>query len=81
MVSPVVLFREGAGDDFTKMAAVSLQLCTSADLIAFSIAIALLGWIRSRLVGWISTISAVMFVVMFALFPKYLMIIFSNPHI
>ena len=56
---------EEMGFDFLDGVAVILAAFTYAGTLAFSFGVALLGWIRSRLVGLISTISAVAFVLMF----------------
>jgi hypothetical protein len=56
---------EEMGFDFLDAVAVTLTACTYVGTLAFSFSIALLGWIRSRLVGLISTISALLFVLMF----------------
>jgi hypothetical protein len=45
--------------------AVTLAAFTYIGTLAFSMGVALLGWIRSKLVGWISTISALLFVLVF----------------
>ena len=56
---------EEIGFDFLDIVAVTLAVCTYLGTLAFSFGVALLGWIRSRLVGLISTISALLFVLMF----------------
>jgi hypothetical protein len=56
---------EEMGFDFLDIVAVTLAAFTYIGTLAFSLGVALLGWIRSRLVGWISTISALLFVLIF----------------
>ena len=56
---------EEIGFDFLDIVAVTLAVCTYLGTLAFSFGVALLGWVRSRLVGLISTISALLFVLMF----------------
>jgi len=56
---------EEMGFDFLEGIAVTLAAFTYIGTLAFSLGIALLGWIRSKLVGWISTISALLFVLVF----------------
>jgi len=56
---------EEVGFDFLDAVAVTLAVCTYLGTLAFSFGVALLGWVRSRLVGLISTISALLFVLMF----------------
>ncbi len=56
---------EEMGVDFLEGIAVTLAAFTYIGTLAFSLGIALLGWIRSKLVGWISTISALLFVLIF----------------
>ena len=56
---------EEMGFDFLDVVAVTLAVFTYIGTLAFSLGIALLGWIRSKLVGWISTISALLFVLVF----------------
>jgi len=56
---------EEIGFDFLDAVAVTLAVCTYLGTLAFSFGVALLGWVRSRLVGLISTISALLFVLMF----------------
>jgi hypothetical protein len=56
---------EEMGFDFLDVVAVTLAAFTYIGTLAFSLGIALLGWIRSKLVGWISTISALLFVLVF----------------
>lgn len=53
------------GFDFGDAVAVTIAAFTYIGTLAFSLGVALLGWIRSRLVGWISTISALLFVLIF----------------
>jgi len=53
------------GFDFGDAVAVIIAAFTYIGTLAFSLGVALLGWIRSRLVGWISTISALLFVLIF----------------
>jgi len=60
--SPEVL-----GFDFVDAVAVIIAAFTYIGTLIFSLGVALLGWIRSRLVGWISTISALLFVLIFNL--------------
>jgi hypothetical protein len=56
---------EELGFDFLDVVAVTLAAFTYIGTLAFSMGVALLGWIRSKLVGWISTISALLFVLIF----------------
>ena len=56
---------EEMGFDFLDAVAVTLAAFTYIGTLAFSLGVALLGWIRSTLVGWISTISALLFVLIF----------------
>jgi len=56
---------EELGFDFLDAVAVTLAAFTYVGTLAFSLGVALLGWVRSRLVGLISTISALLFVPMF----------------
>ncbi len=56
---------EEMGFDFLEAIAVTLAAFTYVGTLAFSLGVALLGWIRSKLVGWISTISALLFVLIF----------------
>ena len=56
---------EELGFDFLDAIAVALAAFTYIGTLAFSLGVALLGWIRSTLVGWISTISALLFVLIF----------------
>ena len=56
---------EEMGLDFLDAIAVTLAAFTYIGTLAFSLGIALLGWIRSKLVGWISTICALLFVLIF----------------
>ncbi len=51
--------------DFADAVAASLAAFTYVGTLAFSFGVALLGWIHSKLVGLISTISALLFVLMF----------------
>ena len=53
------------GFDFLEGIAVTLAAFTYIGTLAFSLGVGLLGWIRSKLVGWISTISALLFVLVF----------------
>ncbi len=53
--------------DFVDAVAASLALCTYIGTLAFSFGVALLGWIHSKLVGLISTIGALLFVLTFNL--------------
>jgi hypothetical protein len=55
------------GFDFLDAVAITLAAFTYIGTLAFSLGVALLGWIRSTLVGWISTISALLFVLIFNL--------------
>ena len=56
---------EEMGFDFLDTVAVTLAAFIYIGTLAFSLGVALLGWIRSTLVGWISTISALLFVLIF----------------
>jgi len=56
---------EELGFDFVDAVAVTLAAFTYIGTLVFSLGVALLGWIRSTLVGWISTISALLFVLIF----------------
>ena len=56
---------EEMGFDFLEEIAVTLAAFTYIGTLAFSLGIALLGWIRSKLVGLLSTISALLFVLVF----------------
>jgi hypothetical protein len=56
---------EEMGFDFLDAVAVTLAAFIYIGTLAFSVGVALLGWIRSTLVGWISTISALLFVLIF----------------
>jgi hypothetical protein len=56
---------EDMGFDILDAVAVTLAAFTYVGTLAFSLGVALLGWIRSTLVGWISTISALLFVLIF----------------
>ena len=56
---------EEIGFDFLDAVFVALAAFTYTGTLAFSFGVALLGWIRSRLVGMISTISALLFVLIF----------------
>ncbi len=56
---------EEMGFDFLEGIAVTLAAFTYIGTLAFSLGIALLGWIRSKLVGLLSTISALLFVLVF----------------
>jgi len=58
---------EEIGFDFLDAVAATLAAFTYIGTLAFSFGVALLGWIRSRLVGLISTISALLFVLIFNL--------------
>lgn len=51
--------------DFVDAVAVIIAAFTYIGTLTFSLGVALLGWIRSRLVGWISTICALLFVLIF----------------
>ncbi len=59
---------EELGFDFVDAVAVTLAAFTYIGTLAFSLGVALLGWVRSTLVGWISTISALLFVLIFNVF-------------
>ena len=56
---------EEMGFDFLDAVAVTLAAFIYIGTLAFSLGVALLGWIRSTLVGWISTISVLLFVLIF----------------
>jgi len=56
---------EEMGFDFLDAVAVTLAAFTYIGTLAFSFGVALLGWVRSRVVGLISTISALLFVLIF----------------
>ena len=56
---------EKLGFDYVDAVAVTLAAFTYIGTLAFSLGVALLGWIRSTLVGWLSTISALLFVLIF----------------
>ena len=56
---------EELGFDFVDAVAITLAAFTYIVTLAFSLGVALLGWVRSTLVGWISTISALLFVLIF----------------
>jgi len=56
---------EVMGFDFVDAVVIIIGAFTYIGTLAFSLGVALLGWIRSRLVGWISTISALLFVLIF----------------
>ena len=56
---------EELGFDFVDAVAVTLAAFTYIGTLVFSLGVALLGWIRSTLVGWVSTISALLFVLIF----------------
>jgi hypothetical protein len=56
---------EELGFDFVDAVAITLAAFTYIGTLAFSLGVALLGWVRSTLVGWISTISALLFVLIF----------------
>ena len=58
---------EEIGFDFLDAVAITLAAFTYVGTLAFSLGVALLGWIRSKLVGLISTISALLFVLVFNL--------------
>ena len=53
------------GSEFLDWVAITIASFTYVGTLAFSLGVALLGWVRSRLVGWISTISALLFVLIF----------------
>ena len=56
---------EEMGFDLLDVVVVTLTAFIYMGTLVFSFGVALLGWIRSRLVGWISTISALLFVLIF----------------
>ena len=56
---------EVMGFDLVDAVVVTIAAFTYIGPLIFSLGVALLGWIRSRLVGWISTISALLFVLIF----------------
>jgi hypothetical protein len=56
---------EDIGTEFLDAVAITIASFTYLGTLAFSLGVALLGWIRSRLVGWMSTISALLFVLIF----------------
>jgi len=56
---------EEIGFIFTDAVAIILAAFTYVGTLAFSLGVAFLGWIRSTLVGWISTICALLFVLIF----------------
>ena len=56
---------EEMGFDFLDAVAITLAAFTYIGTLAFSFGVALLGWVRSRVVGLISTISALLFVLIF----------------
>ena len=56
---------EVMGFDLVDAVVVTIAAFTYIGTLIFSLGVALLGWIRSRLVGWISTISALLFVLIF----------------
>ncbi|MGD9092639.1 MAG: hypothetical protein PVF74_07310 [Anaerolineales bacterium] len=56
---------EEMGFVFLDAVAVTLAAFTYIGILTFSFGVALLGWIRSRMVGLISTISALLFVLIF----------------
>jgi len=56
---------EEMGFKFVDAVAVALAAFTYIGTLAFSLGVALMGWIRSRMVGMISTISALLFVLIF----------------
>jgi hypothetical protein len=59
---------EEFGFDFVDAVPVTLAAFTYIGTLAFSLGVALLGWVRSTLVGWLSTISALLFVLIFNVF-------------
>jgi hypothetical protein len=59
---------EEFGIDFVDAVPVTLAAFTYIGTLAFSLGVALLGWVRSTLVGWLSTISALLFVLIFNVF-------------
>jgi len=56
---------EQIGAELLDAVAVIIASFTYLGTLSFSLGVALLGWIRSRLVGWISSISALLFVLIF----------------
>ena len=56
---------EVMGFDLVDAVVVTIAAFTYIGTLIFSLGVALLGWIRSRQVGWISTISALLFVLIF----------------
>jgi len=56
---------EEFGFDFVDAVPVTLAAFTYIGTLAFSLGVALLGWVRSTLVGWLSTISSLLFVLIF----------------
>ena len=56
---------EELGFDFLDAITITLAAFTYFGTLTFSFGVALLGWIRSRLVGLLSTISALLFVLIF----------------
>ena len=56
---------EEMGFDLLDAVVVTLTAFIYMGTLVFNFGVALLGWIRSRLVGWISTISALLFVLIF----------------
>ena len=56
---------EELGFDFVDAVAITLAAFTYIGTLAFSLGVALLGWVRSTLVGWLSTISSLLFVLIF----------------
>ena len=59
---------EELGFDFVDAVAITLAAFTYIGTLAFSLGVALLGWVRSTLVGWLSTISSLLFVLIFNVF-------------
>ena len=56
---------EDLGFNFLDAVAVTIAAFTYIGTLAFSLGVALLGWIHSRMVGLMSTISALLFVLIF----------------
>jgi hypothetical protein len=64
-IPPDVPSPEELGFNFVDAVAVTIAAFTYIGTLTFSLGVALLGWIRSRQVGWISTIGALLFVLVF----------------
>jgi hypothetical protein len=67
MPAEMLSLEEDMGFGFLDAVAGSLAACTYVGTLAFSFGVALLGWMRSTLLGLISTISALLFVLVFNL--------------